>query len=190
MKILDRLPANPGQHKIAWIIRHAQRDGQNDALTDEGKQQAIKFGEKLAQLPVNAIYSSPTDRCTETAKLIADQLPGDVPIILDYHLNEEGAYVTDMQKAIETYQKLGPGEFFKRLFTDQPLEGYNIYSEAAEKILKFISSNTYENGITLFITHQFIIRMLNHYLRNLTYKDKVMKVDFLDGIIVQTDDNS
>ncbi len=185
MKILDNLPDDLNAHKIAWIIRHAERQGQEDKITDKGRKQAQEFGQLIKNFPINAIYSSPTDRCVETAKIIADQLPHDIPIVLDYHLNEEGAYVTNMKKAIETYQKLGPQEFFKRLFTDQPLEGYNIYSKAAKKILDFIQNNTTEPGITLFITHQFIIRMLNHYLRKLTYHDKVMKVEYLKGIIVQ-----
>jgi broad specificity phosphatase PhoE len=185
MKILDNLPKKVNNKKIAWIIRHAEREENQDKLTEQGRKQAAEFGKSINHLPVNAIYTSPTDRCVETAKIIAEQLPGDVPIILDNYLNEVGVYVTDMQKAIETYYKLGKEEFFKRLFTDQPLEGYNIYSQAAEKLLNFVRENTFENGITLFITHNFIIRMLNHYLRKLTYKDKVMKVGYLQGIIVQ-----
>ncbi len=187
MKILEQLPENLQQHKIAWIIRHAERDGQRDKLTPNGISQAVELGKLLSDFPINAIYSSPTDRCVETSKLIVSQFSRDIPIILDYHLNEEGAYVTDMQKAIETYQKLGPEKFFKLLFTDHKLEGYNVYSQAAKNILQFVKSNTIEPGITLFITHQFIIRMLNHYLRKLTYKEKVMKVEFLKGIIVDVE---
>jgi len=184
MKVLDQLPTNFENRKIAWILRHAQRKGQEDALTGAGLEQAAGLGKKLSALPVTAIYASPTDRCTQTAQAIARELPGDVPVILDYHLNETGIYVTDMQKAIETYKQLGPEEFFRRLFTDQKLEGYNTYSFAAKTILDFVRNNTTAGGLTLFITHQFIIRMLNHYVRGLTYRDKVMKVDFLQGLIL------
>ncbi len=187
MKILDTLPKDLSNRKIAWIIRHAQRLEEQDKLTPQGIENAKEFADLVKILPIKAIYSSPTDRCLQTAQIIYDALDYDVPIILDKHLDEVGVYVTDMQQALETYHKLGKEEFFKRLFTDQPLKGYNIYSKAAKILLSFIKDNTVDYGITLFITHSFIIRMLNHYLRNLTYKDKVLKVDFLRGIIIDTE---
>ena len=102
MKILDNLPQNIDDKKIAWIIRHAERLDQQDLITNQGKEQAKNFGQHINKYKINAIYTSPTDRCVQTAQIIADQLNTDIPIILDYTLNEEGVYVTDMQKAIET----------------------------------------------------------------------------------------
>ena len=40
------------------------------ALSDEGRQQAAALGKALARLPVKALYTSPVQRCRETAKLV------------------------------------------------------------------------------------------------------------------------
>jgi probable phosphomutase (TIGR03848 family) len=40
-------------------------------LSDEGREQAERVGERLVGLPVRAIYSSPLERCRETAEPLA-----------------------------------------------------------------------------------------------------------------------
>ena len=184
MKVLDRLPDDLLSHKIAWIIRHADRLDNLDQLSDQGRENALSFGQKLKQLPLRAIYTSPTERCVQTAKLFIESMGKDIPIILDNTIAEVGVYVTDMQKALDTYHTLGKEEFFRRLLTDEKLEGYNKFSFAGKIISQFIKANISEPGITLFITHNFIIRMLNHYLRKLSHTDKLLKVNPLEGIII------
>jgi probable phosphomutase (TIGR03848 family) len=41
-------------------------------LTDEGRAQARRLAGRLASVPVQAIYSSPLDRCLETAQILAE----------------------------------------------------------------------------------------------------------------------
>ncbi len=185
MKVIDSLPQDLTTKKIAWIIRHAERLDNLDQLSDKGRQDALEFGEKIKYLPIKAIYTSPADRCVETARLISAATSKDIPIILDNTIAEVGVYVTNMEKALETYHSLGKEEFFHRLLNNEKLEGYNKYREAGRTISDFIRSNTIEPGITLFITHNFIIRMLNHYLRGLSHTDKLMKVNPLQGIIIE-----
>lgn len=40
-------------------------------LSDEGRQQAESLGERLAELPVAAVYASPIERTTQTAEAVA-----------------------------------------------------------------------------------------------------------------------
>ena len=185
MKVIDKLPDNLAKTKIAWVLRHAEKLDNLDQLSSSGIEQAQKFARQIKHLPLNAIYSSPTERCIQTAQIILQQYEKDIPFILDNTIGEVGIYVTDMQKALETYHTLGKEEFFRRLLTDEKLEGYNRFSYAGKVISEFIRLNTTEPGITMFITHNFIIRMLNHYIRNLTYKDKLLKVNPLEGIFIQ-----
>jgi probable phosphomutase (TIGR03848 family) len=64
------------------LIRHAQTDFVNTALAgwiegvhlnDEGRAQAARLAERLAQVKITGVYSSPLERALETASLIAAQ---------------------------------------------------------------------------------------------------------------------
>jgi len=184
MTLLDRFPDNLENKKIAWIIRHSERLNNLDKLTEKGKKDALNFAQKIKNLPIKAIYVSPSDRCIETGKIILSVFEQDIPLILDNNIAEIGPYVINMQKAIETYNSLGKEEFFRRLLADEKLEGYRIFSQAGKNITTFIKNNTIDYGITLFITHNFIIRMLKYYLGKLSYKHKIPSIKPLDGIII------
>lgn len=67
------------------LIRHGQNDWVNKQrlagwtpgvhLNEEGRSQAEQLSERLSSLPLKAIYSSPLERCMETAAFLA-QLHG------------------------------------------------------------------------------------------------------------------
>ena len=70
---------------LVLIVRHGLTASTGTALTgwtpgisldDRGKAQASAVGARLAGLPVDAIVSSPLDRCRETAEAIARARPG------------------------------------------------------------------------------------------------------------------
>jgi probable phosphoglycerate mutase len=63
------------------LIRHAQADVKPGRLTgwtpgvhltEEGRRQAKSLGERLRNVPLQAIYCSPLERCQETAEAIAE----------------------------------------------------------------------------------------------------------------------
>jgi len=57
-----------------YIIRHAEPDYPQDALTARGRQQAQKLAERLAAARVDRVYSSPLNRAMETARVTAERL--------------------------------------------------------------------------------------------------------------------
>ena len=66
---------------LVLLIRHAVTDvtgkrlsGQSPGihLSDEGRNQARALAERLAPVPLAAMYSSPLERCVETAEAIAN----------------------------------------------------------------------------------------------------------------------
>ncbi|MFD2245332.1 histidine phosphatase family protein [Pontibacter ruber] len=72
------------------LIRHATTDsvgkrfsGRTGSvhLNEEGKAQAEKLAQRLAHMPVKAIYSSPLERTVETAEPLARQL--NIPTTID-----------------------------------------------------------------------------------------------------------
>ncbi len=57
-------------------------------LSQNGRQQAVAAGRALAEVPLDALYSSPMQRAQETAALIAEQHPHELAIQTDERLNE------------------------------------------------------------------------------------------------------
>nr|WP_227492993.1 MULTISPECIES: phosphoserine phosphatase 1 [Bacillus] len=74
----------------------------NSALTENGILQAKQLGERMKDLSIHAIYSSPSERTLHTAELIKGER--DIPIIADEHFYEismgiwEGQTIDDIER--------------------------------------------------------------------------------------------
>jgi 2,3-bisphosphoglycerate-dependent phosphoglycerate mutase len=67
--------ASETPQKMTWlIVRHAERDGEADALTDAGERRAQTLAELGQVLNVNAIYATNFQRTRGTAKPLAEAL--------------------------------------------------------------------------------------------------------------------
>jgi probable phosphomutase (TIGR03848 family) len=83
---------------LVLIVRHGLTASTGTALTgwtpgisldDRGRAQASAVGARLAGLPIDAIVSSPLDRCRETAEAIARARNGTaLPVQLDERVGE------------------------------------------------------------------------------------------------------
>jgi broad specificity phosphatase PhoE len=83
-----------------FLIRHAQpmpRDPRHlydpaidhpRKLTKIGEEQAQLDGKYLADFPITAIYSSPVERCYQTAQIIKEEIKSNSEIIIDKGLTE------------------------------------------------------------------------------------------------------
>ena len=58
------------------LARHGEASG---SLTDAGRSQALLLGERLADVPLTAVFHSPVKRAAETAALVSSALD-DVPV--------------------------------------------------------------------------------------------------------------
>lgn len=63
-----------GENMEFYLIRHADPDYENDALTEYGKKQAEALGKRLAAEGIDFIYSSPLGRAQATAAPLARML--------------------------------------------------------------------------------------------------------------------
>jgi probable phosphoglycerate mutase len=81
--------APAGTPTVAWLLRHGETalsverrfSGQDDAaLTDRGRAQATAAARRLAELPIDAVISSPVRRARQTAEAVAVALGTDVQI--------------------------------------------------------------------------------------------------------------
>ncbi len=68
------------RHGLSSFNKEGRIQGRNDlsTLTKEGKLQAEAAGKTISSIPVDAIYSSPLQRASETTKIIINQLKGDL----------------------------------------------------------------------------------------------------------------
>jgi probable phosphomutase (TIGR03848 family) len=83
---------------LVLIVRHGLTASTGTALTgwtpgisldDRGRAQAAAVGDRLAGVPIDAIISSPLDRCQETAAAIARARPdGPLPVRTDERVGE------------------------------------------------------------------------------------------------------
>lgn len=98
---------------IILLIRHAENDYAKHSrlagrlpgihLNETGRQQAQALAEKLASVPIQAIYSSPLERALETAAPLAEKL--NLPVI-----PRDGLLETDLGewqgRSIKTLKRL------------------------------------------------------------------------------------
>ena len=61
-----------------WNVEKRMQGRKNSALTENGMLQAKQLGDRMKDLPIDAIYSSPSERTLHTAELIKGER--DVPI--------------------------------------------------------------------------------------------------------------
>lgn len=72
--------------RYLYLVRHGQYENVSPpgeepegSLTAQGMQQALLTGQRLAKLPISAVYHSTSQRALETAQIVSSQLPG-VPL--------------------------------------------------------------------------------------------------------------
>ena len=63
------------RHGLSSFNKEGRIQGRNDlsTLTKEGQLQAEAAGKTISSIPIDAIYSSPLQRASETTKIIIDQ---------------------------------------------------------------------------------------------------------------------
>ncbi|MEF3274754.1 MAG: MSMEG_4193 family putative phosphomutase [Chloroflexus sp.] len=96
---------------IVLLIRHGMNDWVHGRLagwlpgvhlSEEGRRQAAALSERLGDLPITALYTSPLDRCIETARAIAE--PRGLPLRIVEQIGEvrygewEGAELKELYK--------------------------------------------------------------------------------------------
>lgn len=86
--------------RYLFLTRHAEA-GPDGRLTEAGRRQAILLGRRLRDVPVTAIHHGPLRRTTETAHLIAAQLP-EVPLYVEKAAGDFVPYTPKREELPET----------------------------------------------------------------------------------------
>lgn len=120
--------------RTLYLVRHGQytsttplSEDPDGALTDIGRQQAALVGKRLSQFPINKIHFSSLQRTTETAQIVAGQLPG-VPILPSDLLRE---CIPSVPEEFKEHFVDIPAEFIERSQV-QAAEAFDAFFKSVE----------------------------------------------------------
>ena len=190
MKIIHELKKYSNHHNLSIILRHASREpipigefGNEVLINEKGIADSIRFGEQLKKYELNKIFSSPIQRCIQTAECIAEGYQRSIEIIATKALGDPGLHVTDETVAGRFYIEHGMGEMYQRFINGTNIPGMTTPDIYYERMNDFIRENVKGKGITLFITHDSLIAFY-HYCLNKTVYTTENWVPYLGGIIL------
>lgn len=173
---------------ISLLLRHADRDdipkgsfGNEILLNEKGKQNAQSFGEKLSDRKINKIFTSPVERCVQTAEFITKGYGNSIEIIETTALGSPGLHIDDEKIAGEFYLQFGFDEIYQRFMQGIDIPGMPDKNELNHRMNKFLKENSSLNGITIFITHDMLIAFYRYSIDKTIYT-KNNWVNYLTGL--------
>ncbi|MDX1694509.1 MAG: histidine phosphatase family protein [Ketobacteraceae bacterium] len=161
LKSFDRLPGN---QPVAFLTRHSLREQPKNGfanyevpLTAEGVALAEALG-KAIERPVAGFYSSPVQRCVDTARAMAEGLGyREATIHETPYLVEPGSYVQEIEKVGRLFFKLGPVAFASKHLKGE-VRGVLSPEQGTLQILRHLKETLGEgNELTVHVTHDTIL---------------------------------
>jgi serine/threonine-protein phosphatase PGAM5 len=137
-----------------YLARHGAADAFGE-LTEIGHRQAGLLGERLAGLPVDAVWHSPLPRAAASARVIGEHLPG-VPV-------EVAAELVDHVPYIPAATDLPPAwtGFFDGFDDAERAPGERLAAALVDRFAKPAETETHE----VLVTHAFQVAwLLRHAL--------------------------
>ncbi len=150
-----------------WNVQKRMQGWSDSELTENGRENARALGNRLVDINFSSIYSSPSKRTLDTAKIIRNNK--NTPIILEDKLKE--IHMGDWEG--ETHQTLSekyPAAYTSfwetpHLYESKSGENFtDLFNRAAEAVNRIITENT--SGRVLMVTHSVIIKCLFAYFKN------------------------
>ncbi len=118
--------------KISLLIRHADRDaipensfGNEVLLNETGIKNAINYGKKLLNHQITKIYTSPVERCVQTAEWIMQGYGKPIQIIPTKILGAPGIHINNEEIAGDFFLKHGLQEVYKQFVQGKNLPGFS-----------------------------------------------------------------
>ena len=177
--------------RLSLVIRHADRDeiphgsfGNEVFLNEKGKENSLKFGEGLSEFKINRIFTSPIERCVQTAEEIVKGYGKNIEIIKTKALGNPGLHIYDDKLAGEYFLQNGGFEMYQHFTEGKIISGVYSIEEMKLSMTNFINENTTENGLTLFISHDMIIAMYHYCLNKMIYT-KENWINYLSGLTLK-----
>jgi broad specificity phosphatase PhoE len=148
--------------ETVWNHEHRFTTRTDVPLSEAGTAQAEEAAERLAETPIDRIYSSPLGRARFTAEAVARRQSRLPEIVVDERLTEIDAGPFEGQTEEEL--KAGPlaGEF-ERWHNDREPEfpeGTEPFADALRRAAGFLNDRAGDEGTTLVVTHGSLARLM------------------------------
>ena len=158
-----------------YVIRHGQTEynvenrvcGIVDVpLNSKGLNQAYLTKEKLKNIDVDYIFSSPLKRAKTTATIINEAF--NLEIKIDNRIQEINFGIFEGVKNNETFQK------YKRQNASRYPEGESLF-QVVQRVYNFLDEleNKYPDKTILIVCHGGIVRVIHSYFNDMT-NDELM----------------
>ncbi|NLB63977.1 MAG: histidine phosphatase family protein [Fibrobacter sp.] len=186
-------------YKISLFIRHAEREeidprdpemGMGALLTETGKEQGRKLGEKLSYFQDFSFTSSAVERCKQTCRAVAvgAGLGEDISIAESPLFGIPGVYISGIESQHEM-ERLGFMEFTEQYIKNGEAKGMRPVGEASEDLLaEILKVSTAKMNICA--SHDLFVGVLMSHLqlRTVTIENWI---SFLEAVaILQAPDKS
>ena len=134
-------------------------------LNDEGKEQAQQVAERLAHLPIAALYSSPVTRCLETASYIGQALELEVNHLDDVGEVRYGEWEGEEIKKLAKEKSWYAVQHFPSRFRFPQGEALREVQARAVGALEELTTRHKKNEMVVVVSHADLIKLvLAHYL--------------------------
>ncbi len=163
------------RHGLSSFNKEGRIQGRNDlsVLTEEGRLQALKAGKALSKVPIDAIYSSPLKRASETTKIIIQEQtkaiePEYTDDLLEIDLGPwSGLTKNELKKNFPKELEVWDKEPKELVITREDGTSYKPITELTNQVEHFLeklfkshtSSNNSEKTI-LLVAHNAILKCL------------------------------
>ena len=142
-----------------YSARHAYSGQAEIALTQTGREQARRVGERLAGAGVDAVYSSPLGRASETAKAITEATG--VPLTIDERLIEVDYGPLEGLDRHSARERFGvPFDDWRSDPFGSPLAGMEPLDHALERARDATSDALAASECRVLVGHQGILRLV------------------------------
>lgn len=153
-----------------WNVAHRFQGQSNSDLTPLGKRQAVRLGERLGGINIDAVYSSSLPRALDTARLVVGNRGFDV-IPVD-ELKE--IYLGKLEGlSFEEGERLYPDEmahFWDLTSNTDERESVGDVMRRASRAIEEIAGK-HPNQTVLIVTHGVVLRSLYIYFKRWDMKD-------------------
>ncbi len=169
--LMQNIGLIPQNCSVIGLMRHAEREkmskgtlGNELHITQRGIYDTIKLHSYLKNRLIE-IYTSPVLRCLETAELLKPTAKYSV-VKQNRMLGDPGVFVEEPEIASIFFLQYEAMEIAAGLLAKQlGMPGFCVSVEDAfKKLLDHLFSLATESGIYLFITHDFILGVVNGIL--------------------------
>jgi phosphohistidine phosphatase SixA len=173
----------------ALLIRHAARYGRDvalhtDGLTPEGREMARRLGERLEGKPIR-LFSSPIQRCVDTATLIAEGAGCNAEVSITTMLGRPGTYVIDEEEVDRHLAVMGLHRFAVEWVNGRiPAKAMAPVPLGTQALMEWVRNNLQESdGLDIYVGHDLFLTpvLVNHLGYDIA---SAGLLGFLDGFTV------